>query len=37
MNPIMKEIVRLLDSASPEKQKLILAFMKALVWGEHTG
>lgn len=33
----VEEIIQLSDSADPEKQKLILAFIKALVWGEHTG
>jgi hypothetical protein len=34
MNPIMKEIVRLLDLASPEKQRLAWIFIKAMTKGE---
>lgn len=34
MNWTIEEIVQLLDSASSEKQKLILVFIKALTEGE---
>ena len=35
MNPIMKEIVRLLDSASPEKQRSAWVLRQAMTQGER--